>query len=408
MHRRRISPHVPTRYPGSSYTSLLVYSLALLTILAFVLTRSLRVGAATSALARRPSTLTLRPLGLPPTMDALRAEIERAALAGTVELDWSSRGLTELPPEIGRLTRLEKLNLAGNELSSLPAELAGCTALRTLFFLNNRFTAIPSVVGRLPSLAMLSFKSNRVERIPEDALPPSLVWLILTDNMLAALPAALGRLPLLRKLMLASNQLRALPDLSGLASLELVRLSDNHLTAFPEALLALPRLAWVAVAGNEFAPVPRSAVDARLAAASSALTLADVELGEVLGEGTSGIVHAATRRGAGSGSGGAGADRIAVKIFKAASSDGRPVDEVRAGRCRAGSAPLPAHSNTLFPLSLALVRARARRLLPPWQSLRPTRTSLTCWGLWRSGTQAAARGAGTTASLPAFSSLCRG
>ena len=382
MHRRRISPHVPTRYPGSSYTSLLVYSLALLTILVFVLTRSLRVGAASAALARRPSTLTLRPLGLPPTMDALRAEIERAALAGTVELDWSSRGLTELPPEIGRLTRLEKLNLAGNELSSLPAELAACTALRTLFFLNNRFTAIPSVVGRLPSLAMLSFKSNRVERIPEDALPPSLVWLILTDNALAALPAALGRLPLLRKLMLASNQLRALPDLSGLASLELVRLSDNHLTAFPEALLALPRLAWVAVAGNEFAPVPRSAVDARLSAASSALTLADVELGDVLGEGTSGIVHAATRRGAGGGSSG-GADRIAVKIFKAASSDGRPVDEVRAGS-PARPSPSPPRAAAFHSLSLSLslpspsphtLPARTRRLLPPWQSLRPMKTS---------------------------------
>jgi hypothetical protein len=362
--RRRISP-LPSRYGSGSgpCSSLLVYGLALLTIFAYLFARALRSPSLLPPPSLAAKKLLLSPLRAfappapsPPTMEALRAEIARAAAAGTLELDWANRGLTSLPEEIGTLTRLEKLNLAGNELADLPQALARCTALRTLFFLNNRFTAVPSVVGRLPALTMLSFKSNRLERIPEDALPPSLAWLILTDNALTELPAALGRLPRLRKLMLASNQLRTLPDLSGLAALELVRLSDNRLAAFPEALLALPRLAWLAVAGNDFEPMPRAAVDGRLAAARSPLTLGDVELGEVLGEGTSGVVYSATRVGSSGSSssssssgGGTGAvgcsgkDRVAVKMFKAASSDGRPVDAVGVcvGGWGNGGRPLP-------------------------------------------------------------------
>ena len=346
-----------------------MYCVALAAIILFLASRALLKPAppGSPSLAAKKTLLAplLRAAAPPATMEELRAEIARAGAAGTLELDWANRGLTALPEEIGSLTRLEKLNLAGNELSDLPEALASCTALRTLFFLNNRFTAVPSVLGRLPALSMLSFKSNRVEHIPEDALPPSLAWLILTDNALAALPAALGRLPRLRKLMLASNQLRALPDMSGLAALELVRLSDNHLQEFPEALLQLPRLAWLAVAGNDFEPMPRAAVAGRLAAARSALTMDNVQLGEVLGEGTSGVVYAAKRLdGGGSGSGGGGGegssgcsgqDKVAVKVFKAASSDGRPVDEVRRqpacpGRAR-GRHPSPPRPFIPPPLS---------------------------------------------------------
>jgi hypothetical protein len=335
-------------------------------------------------------------------MEALRVEIARAAAAGTTELDWSGRGLTELPQEIGTLTKLEKLNLASNELSSLPEALAQCASLHTLFFLNNRFTAIPSVVGRLPSLFMLSFKSNRLETIPEDALPPTLGWLILTDNALSSLPASLGRLPRLRKLMLASNQLRTLPDMSGLHSLELVRLSDNRLDDFPEALFTLSRLAWVALAGNAFPPMPRSQVDARLAGTPSSVSLAQLKLGDVLGEGTSGVVYSATRLGAapagvGAGGGAAGCsgdDKVAVKMFKAASSDGRPVDEVRARikNKKYRSRVLPpslslslTHTRTPFPPPPPPLLSSFPRLLLPLLFPLPTKAWSTWWAFTRSG-----------------------
>ena len=314
MPPRRFIPTSHTRYPGGGYSAQLVYALVLLSLLAYcLLPRARSLGA--------PAQLRAAAARMDNDVPAALAAIAAAAASGATSLDLSNRGLRALPPSVCDLAALETLNLAGNALEDLPPELERLTALRTLFFLGNRFTHIPRVVGRLPRLFMLSFKSNKLAAIAEDALPPSLGWLILTDNRLESLPASLGGLRHLRKLMLASNQLRELPDLSGLASLELVRLSDNALRAAPVALLSLPRLAWVALAGNAFPPLARDDVPAALAAAPQGLQEADVELGAVLGEGASGTVRAGARRD--------GGGAVAVKAFKAASSDGRPMDEVR-------------------------------------------------------------------------------
>lgn len=271
---------------------------------------------------------------------ALLAELAAAARDGVRKLDLGGRGLTALPPEIGTLTSLEELNCADNLLDDLPDALEGCSSLRVLFFLRCRFTRVPRVVGRLPSLFMLSFKSNLLEEVGEDALPPSLGWLILTDNRLRALPASLGRLPLLRKLMLASNALGDLPDLRGLRALELLRVSDNRLGGGALcALHALPRLAWLAVAGNDAPPVRAGDALAVLSRAGAPrLRMSDVRVGAVLGEGASGVVYAAALLAGGEGGaarvggaeGAGGEQPVALKVFKAASSDGRPIDEVRA------------------------------------------------------------------------------
>ena len=106
----------------------------------------------------------------------------------------SRRGLDSLPDAIGTLRHLRKLNAAQNpRLCALPASIEHLTELRTLFFLGCGFERIPRALGRLPHLFMLSFKSNRLAAIDEDALAPSLAWLILTDNRLCTLPASLGR-----------------------------------------------------------------------------------------------------------------------------------------------------------------------------------------------------------------------
>ena len=45
------------------------------------------------------------------TKDELLRIIDQAAQENWEELDLSDKGLTELPPEIGQLTKLKKLNL---------------------------------------------------------------------------------------------------------------------------------------------------------------------------------------------------------------------------------------------------------------------------------------------------------
>ena len=101
--------------------------------------------------------------------------------------------------------------------------------MKRAFFLGNAFERVPEVLGRLPELFMVSFKACAVREVSEDALAPSLGWLILSDNRIERLPASLGRCAPMRKLMLAGNKLRALPEsMRELKNLELLRLADNR------------------------------------------------------------------------------------------------------------------------------------------------------------------------------------
>ena len=257
-------------------------------------------------------------------MDTL-SQLRAGQLAGTRRLDLSC-GLTEFPREIFALAdSLEILNLSGNALDSLPDDLPRLHRLRIVFCSDNRFTALPAVLGACERLEMIGFKANRIREVPAAALPPLLRWLILTDNEIAALPDALGERANLQKLMLAGNRLDALPDtLAGCGRLELFRISANRFTSLPRWIPALPRLSWLACAGNPFN-------EGHEAAAVSAQPIPQVdwsriELGAVLGEGASGVIHQATLR----------ADdgthrQVAVKLFKGAvTSDGLPRSEMAA------------------------------------------------------------------------------
>lgn len=139
----------------------------------------------------RPGAFSLRGPTLPTDMslfDLKRQELVAAAGTGQslTRADFSNCQLSEFPLELLWPFResLEFLNFGGNRLSSLPDELAQFRRLRILFFAGNAFESIPSVIGQLSQLYMLSFKGNRLRVVPDDSLPQSLTWLILTDNQL--------------------------------------------------------------------------------------------------------------------------------------------------------------------------------------------------------------------------------
>ena len=60
--------------------------------------------------------------------------------------------LATLPPEIGRLTKLQHLDLRHNRLLTVPREIAQLKALQILNLNNNELTALPSELGQLISL----------------------------------------------------------------------------------------------------------------------------------------------------------------------------------------------------------------------------------------------------------------
>ncbi|MWV12495.1 protein kinase [Pseudomonas sp. R-28-1W-6] len=252
-------------------------------------------------------------------------QLRRGELAGVTRLDLSAE-LREFPREIFDLAdSLEVLNLSANRLTSLPADLPRLHKLKVLFCSDNPFTEVPEVLGDCPQLEMVGFKANRLRHLPAAALPKALRWLILSDNQLGQLPPELGDCPRLQKLMLAGNQLSHLPDsLAACTNLELLRIAANRLDGLPDWLLQLPRLSWLAFAGNPFSD--REEVLALARHPHPPIARTQLELGELLGQGASGMIHRAqwSRPGL-------PPQAMAAKLFKGAlTSDGLPHSEMAA------------------------------------------------------------------------------
>lgn len=297
------------------------------------------------------------------TLDALRA----GALRGATQLKIAC-GLQSFPHEIFTLAdSLEVLDLSGNALHALPEDLHRLRRLRVLFASDNAFTELPRALGRCEQLEMVGFKSNRIAHVPAHALPPRLRWLILTDNAIETLPDALGDCARLQKLMLAGNALRALPDsMARCSALELVRLAANRFEALPPWLLQLPQLAWLAVAGNPLTAAREA--QARAHSPAPAINWTQLQVGELLGEGASGFIHAAQwQRQDGT------SEPVALKLFKAGlTSDGRPDSEMAATLAAGTHASLIAlkgrlvgHPEGRDGLVLARVDAQWRNLAGP-------------------------------------------
>lgn len=283
--------------------------------------------------------------------------LDSGALTGAREVRLCNQGLTDFPPALYALAdTLELLDLSGNQLTTLPADFTRFAKLRVLFASNNPFTQLPPVLGQLPQLEMVGFKACQIDDVPAASLPARLRWLILTDNRLTHLPDTLGERPRLQKLMLSCNQLSALPaTLARCTRLELLRLASNRFTAVPDVVFQLPHLVWLALAGN---PLTQESEQAALApSAQTAISYADLEVQELLGEGASGHIYRAVRRSNGA--------AIALKVFKAAhTSDGTPQSELPAGmQPLAGPPSLRSCTRDVYAPGLHLSPGTAQHLL---------------------------------------------
>jgi len=299
------------------------------------------------------------------TLEQLRS----GALAGATLVKLAC-GLTEFPREIFDLAdSLEVLDLSGNALSALPNDLPRLHKLRILFCSDNQFTELPGVLGQCQQLTMVGFKANQIRRVPAQALPRTLRWLILTDNQVQALPGEIGDCTQLQKLMLAGNQLHSLPaELAHCTRLELVRIAANRLTEFPSVLLTLPRLSWLAFAGNPFCAALEATALANTATTGLAWTR--LQLGHVLGEGASGVIHHAYLE---SEDTAIVQQPVAVKLFKGdVTSDGLPHCEMTACIHAGGHRHLipvlgkvAGHSHGVIGLVMELIAAEFVNLASP-------------------------------------------
>ncbi|KAI0018672.1 outer arm dynein light chain 1 [Xylariomycetidae sp. FL0641] len=234
---------------------------------------------------------------------------------------------------------LEHLDLSGTGLSALPPNFGRLTKLKIAFFSNCRFSIFPRQLAACPKLEMVAFRGNDMRTIPEDSLPPRLRWLILTNNRIDALPTSIGKCSRLQKCMLSGNQLAELPDeMSSCRKLGLLRLSANRIKHVPAWLFRLPELAFLSIAGNPCCATALDEPDPTVSGLAD-VSLRDLDVQHVLGEGASGVISKGVWDGVDQ------PREVAIKLFKGdVTSDGTPLDEMRA--CITAGA----HANLIDPL----------------------------------------------------------
>ncbi|KAL4138415.1 hypothetical protein PRIC2_001921 [Phytophthora ramorum] len=118
----------------------------------------------------------------------------------------SGNELLDLPPSIGKLKRLKRLEAENNKILALPDVLYGLTALETVKLGMNGLAALPPSFAKLASLTEVDVKLNRLRELPE----------------------ALGDLQQLRVLDASANALEKLPrSFLALRRIVTLRLSGN-------------------------------------------------------------------------------------------------------------------------------------------------------------------------------------
>ena len=181
---------------------------------------------------------------------------ELGQLVNLKQLSLSVNRLTGgIPPELRQLVNLSSLGLGSNQLDgSIPPELGQLVSLDQLDLYSNQLDgSIPPELGQLVNLSSLGLGSNQLD----GSIPPELGQLVSLDQLdltVTSIPPELGQLVNLSSLGLGSNQLDGSipPELGQLVSLSSLGLGSNQLDgSIPPELGQLVNLEWLDLSNNQ-------------------------------------------------------------------------------------------------------------------------------------------------------------
>ncbi|MDM8524009.1 COR domain-containing protein [Desulfococcaceae bacterium HSG8] len=134
--------------------------------------------------------------------------IRKAEKEQAVVLDLSGRGLTHLPPEIGKLRNLFVLYLGSNQLAGLPKEVAHLRNLTQLDLSRNQLSELPREIFQLKNIFRLDVSNNQLSELPKEIVQvKNLTILDVSYNQLRKLPTEIVYLKNLKILDLDYNPL---------------------------------------------------------------------------------------------------------------------------------------------------------------------------------------------------------
>ncbi|XP_053345210.1 leucine-rich repeat-containing protein 10 [Clarias gariepinus] len=173
-------------------------------------------------------------------------------------LDLTSRHLHRFPLRVCAFSDLVKLYLSNNHLTNLPPELINLQKLQILALDFNCFVELDLVVCSLRQLNTLYLGNNQLHKLPRElAQLTKLKTLWLDNNCFTKFPSVVCMLSDLRTLHLDYNQFRNLPgELARLNELRCIWLSSNILNKFPPVLLEMHGLEVIDVDRNHIQQFP--------------------------------------------------------------------------------------------------------------------------------------------------------
>lgn len=132
---------------------------------------------------------------------------------------------TSLPKQLSyRLSKLELVNLSGNQFTQFPYQLLDCRSLREIYLGSNKIGMLPRTWEQLSQLEVLYLGGNQIKCVPDELSQlKSLSSLNLSNNLIGSLPSSLARLKNMTSLYLQGNNLTTLP-------VELVKLNIRELS----------------------------------------------------------------------------------------------------------------------------------------------------------------------------------
>jgi Ran GTPase-activating protein (RanGAP) involved in mRNA processing and transport len=178
-------------------------------------------------------------------------------------------GLTSVHSDIGKLTKLETLNLSCNKIAKLPSSVSGLKNLKTVDVSYNKLTALPTAAKAWTKATSLDLSNNAMTQIPTGSLPymKALTSLDLSNNKIANATSAtqsklnaLKTLTKLTKLDLSGNNITSFPTtaIGAMTKLTALYLQDNALTSIPSTIGKLTALKTLNAANNNITSLSSS------------------------------------------------------------------------------------------------------------------------------------------------------
>lgn len=98
------------------------------------------------------------------------------------ELILTENFLVELPTSLGRMTKLNNLNIDRNSLVAVPADIGNCINLGVLSLRDNKLSKMPTELGNCAKLHVLDLSGNRLQYLPYSLVNLQLKAVWLSEN----------------------------------------------------------------------------------------------------------------------------------------------------------------------------------------------------------------------------------